>query len=994
MSKELTNSILDVGTGPDSGAATEVLADALPNTERDFYQAYSWCLNPYPTVGEALRHLAEEITRLAKVQPQWQLDEVTLNVYLLSCAVLNAVDDYLRGPTFLIPGAWSALRLTRAARWVVEKLSALRRWRGRVRARGWRRRFQTCLDAFLMAWLDSACNRAALLQASSDLKGCLPAPLAAELLAAPTYFPSAFRKHDLTHLDVLTLGQRFADRFPQRQQPILLTGLRTAGSYFAPLLCAFLKTRGYRQVTCLTVRPDKGPGATERKALRHAARANNLAVVVDDSPRTGGALVTAVGLLRSAGFAPGWIAVLVPVHATGRDWRDKPEALALDGTAIIALEQKDWRKNQLLEPEAVEDRLTEYFQDPTVAGVCVVTSSRAEEINADLQNSVDEPRRSRLKRVYEVRVQTSEGQAQIHYVLAKSVGLGWLSYHAFLAGQRLAAYVPPVLGQRGGILYSQWLPQSDALTEGDRAAWIETAATYIAARARSLSLGSNPLPKLALEWHHDGTRMLERVLSKAHGGAVPAALKRPSIRRRLANQPCPRPTLIDSKMQRCEWITGPAGWRKTDYEHHGMGKNELNMVDPAYDLAEAILDWSLSQPQENALLRAYRKESGDADVEQRLFLSKLLAGTWAMSTALNALFHQPALSHRQQDFHRQFVNAWHFLTVQTVRLCGALCRPPQAPQWRSPLVVLDVDGVLDRRIFGFPHTTAAGIEALALLHAHDVAVALDTARSAVEVQEYCQAYGLVGGVAEMGSYVWDAVGQRGRAVVVPESLCQLEKLRKALRQIPGVFLDDRHQHSIRAWTYEDSTRQPERRSLLSLLYSHGSAAASRVPVPLPTLTAQHLMASLQLDRLRMHRTGIDTTIVAQEVDKGQGLTALLEWVGHPVVETTAIGDSEHDLPMFRAAGRCFAPGQIGCASLARKVGCTIDKHSFQRGLLSIVRGIVHLRGRYCPRCAGAKVGWPREPKLFFDLLQAADRGRLSRWLRAVLDRRAWQIFVR
>jgi len=50
------------------------------------------------------------------------------------------------------------------------------------------------------------------------------------------------------------------------------------------------------------------------------------------------------------------------------------------------------------------------------------------------------------------------------------------------------------------------------------------------------------------------------------------------------------PTLIDGRMQRAEWVAGPQGLLKTDYEHHGMGKEELNVVDPAYDLADTILN--------------------------------------------------------------------------------------------------------------------------------------------------------------------------------------------------------------------------------------------------------------------------------------------------------------------------------------------------------------------------------------------------------------------
>src|SRR5260370_40817031 len=65
----------------------------------------------------------------------------------------------------------------------------------------------------------------------------------------------------------------------------------------------------------------------------------------------------------------------------------------------------------------------------------------------------------RLKRVYEVHLRDAGGQNEIRYVLAKSVGGGWLGYHAFQTGQAIAEFVPPLLGLRDGILYTEWLPQ-------------------------------------------------------------------------------------------------------------------------------------------------------------------------------------------------------------------------------------------------------------------------------------------------------------------------------------------------------------------------------------------------------------------------------------------------------------------------------------------------------------------------------------------------------
>ena len=174
-------------------------------------------------------------------------------------------------------------------------------------------------------------------------------------------------------------------------------------------------------------------------------------------------------------------------------------------------------------------------------------------------------------------------------------------------------------------------------------------------------------------------------------------------------------------------------------------------------------------------------------MEQRLFMNKLLAGLWAMKQAHEHLFGKARVAERQQAFHRRFMSAWNFLTVQTARHCGGYCRPPAEPRWRSPLVTLDIDGVLDRRVFGFPSTTAAGIEALSLLSAHELSVAVNTARSVAEVKAYCQAYSLAGGVAEHGSYLWDAVRERGRILISPEAERQLDELKRNLQRIPGVF---------------------------------------------------------------------------------------------------------------------------------------------------------------------------------------------------------------
>jgi hypothetical protein len=472
-----------------------------------------------------------------------------------------------------------------------------------------------------------------------------------------------------------------------------------------------------------------------------------------------------------------------------------------------------------------------------------------------------------------------------------------------------------------------------------------------------------------LDRHHlKGMVLLAGELSRAFGSKHAAVLKRVRLCRELARRACPVPTLIDAKMRLLEWVQGPASLLKTDFEHHGMGKTALNVTDPAYDLAEASMHLGLSPAEEQVLIQRYRQDSGDRDVEERLFPYKLLAGIYALKSAMSNL-RDPRLRPRHQEFNQDYIEAAHFLTVHTARFCGPLSGRPDAPAWRSPLVVLEIDGVLDKLIFGYPSTTAAGMEALRVLHAHGVGVALNSARTLDEIREYSRTYGCAGGVAEGGSVAWDAVSDRTRVLVTEESADQLQRLARALRRIPGVFLNDRYRHSLRAYGYEGGRT-----------------------VPLPKALLEGTIADLGLDRLRLHQTWLDSTVRAREVDKGKGLLAMLALAGVENDETIAIGDSEADLAMFRVASRSYAPRHISARSTARMLGCRIAGRAYQPGLLSAVRSIVHPRGERCPRCEEG--GRPAADGLFWDLLKEADRRPLYSLLLALADPMSLQAFQR
>ena len=935
-------------------------------TETSFYGSYSWCLNASPTTREMVFHLSQELDKLETVHEGWQRSEVINNVFLLSCAITDAVDDYLAGNKYDFSKAGLILPIARpAVRGVESLLDAARQLRAvwLSRLHRWRARWAAAVTEFLRHCVVAPSpDRTILVLHRDRLASLLTADFPESLWNYRPKVPAFFRSRDFAPADCLELGRKFVAAFPEPDRPAIVVGLRTAGSFLAPLLCAYLSTP-LRDTDWAAIRPTKGLAVWERDALRRAARKKARALIVDESIHTGTTVAKAVHLLRETGFSDEDMVILNPVEPAFPDWKHSRTLQCLPKVKVLTLEPTERYKQQLLESEAVEARLNEYFKARGYVETRVAPGATTHDLNLRWQGQPPERVDVRLKRLYKVHLKDAVGASEVRYVLAKSVGWGWLAYHAFHAAEQLAQFVPTVLGLRDGILYTEWFQegQDSGAFPLDRDAWIKSIANYVAARTRNLTLGSDPTPDLVREGRHKGYQVLASVLSRAFSSRIVSALKRPQIQQELSRQKRPKAILTDSKMSRSEWVFGNSKVLKTDFEHHGQGKNELGMTDPAYDLADAIFQFQLSEEESAELLRHYVEQSGDLHVGKRLFLNKLLAAICAQDRATLGLGN-PRLLHRRQEFHKQYVSAWNFLVGETVRECGKLCQGPREIHWHTPMVVADIDGVLDRMVFGFPSTTAAGIKALSLLHAHGFAIAVNTARTLHEVKQYCRSYGFAGGVAEYGSIIWDAVSDEERVLVSEESRRQLQQAQDALSQIPGVFLNGDYQYSLRTFTYQDSQTRP-----------------------LPRLLVQEVLASLKLDRLAVHHTGLDTAILAKEINKGTGLLSLLALVGLPPEKVFAIGDSEPDLAMFRVAHRSFVPGNVSCRQEARLLDCYVASLPYQPGLLQIARKIVHPDGGTCPHCLGIEAGWPKDSDLFASLLHAADKKPLSLLLRNSLQ---------
>ena len=108
----------------------------------------------------------------------------------------------------------------------------------------------------------------------------------------------------------------FATRWPDRQRPLVVVGIRTSGSYLAPLCAAFLKRRGFQDVIALTMRPDRGISRSDLKVLQAAIRQNGLVLVVDDPPVTGSSYVKVIEEIERAGVPSVSVVLIVPLFGS------------------------------------------------------------------------------------------------------------------------------------------------------------------------------------------------------------------------------------------------------------------------------------------------------------------------------------------------------------------------------------------------------------------------------------------------------------------------------------------------------------------------------------------------------------------------------------------------------------------------------------------------------------------------------------------------------
>jgi hypothetical protein len=757
------------------------------------------------------------------------------------------------------------------------------------------------------------------------------------VLRTPVRLPVCFHGFDQHPEDLARLVEAFSERWPSRRRPVLVVGVRTSGSYLAPLIAAELRARAYQGVDVLTVRPGRALPLAASRLVRRTARREGLVLLTDDAPVTGRSLASVARTLGGLGPAARDIVLMLQITESRNEL---PAALA--AYPALALPWEQWTVQERLTPARVGTTLDALLggNPRVIATECVALSPR---------------RRDHCRARFRVELyDDSTAERYDQQVLVEGVGLGYLGAQALAVARELTTFSPRVFGLRDGLLYREWLsdePRGGRATAEKDPAIAASIAAYVAARRRAL-----PVPEdisLRLAGEQPAWEVASMSLSRVFGRAGLAA--RPLLTDRVAKRllRVERPSVVDGATDLDRWFLGDgeqASMTKVGVADHSFWHLGLACFDAAFDLAGAT-----ARASDAAFVRrlreSYLDETGERIDEERWLLYEL-AHLWGLGRTQpqEAAGIRRAAARALQRYYGE------------VFLRGL---PPAAR--RGPLCALDVDGVLETEHLGFPALTPTSARSLRALLLHGYQPLLASGRSAGEIVERCRAYGLAGGAAEYGTVIYDTHRDRLRVLLSAEEARMLGRLRGALAQIEGVDVDPDYRHSVRAFR-----RTPDGR---------------RVRLDAPTKAAA--LTGVARSEIAVIEGECQTDFVARSVDKGVGLRALSSALGaghHERPLAFAVGDTAADLPAFDIAGAAYAPAHA--ATVREVAGVNVMRRPYQAGLEEAVSRVLGHRPGSCGQCRGPASTDERE--LLLRVLGAQERGRLGMAIEAMrLAARVW-----
>ena len=796
----------------------------------------------------------------------------------------------------------------------------------------------------------------------------LPAQLRSSIIRLPT----CFRSLDQRPADLRRLVEEFASRHPDRQRPVLVVGLRTSGSYLAPLYKHFLVAAGYAHVGAMTLRPGQRLLEHESSRLEWLARRGGLVLLTDDPPKTGSSITRAARALEAAGVPAGSVKLLLPTLSDAED--GIPHGLSRYET--FALPMRRWEVQEQLDPGALRETLgtlltgRQITLSETATKLFVDGVKRVEVLDLGPRSDLKagSPVRRHVRALLRVTLRGVDGHEVEHLIYVKGVGLGYFGHHSLTIARSLASFLPDLYGVSCGLLFREWLPEAARISEPSPGPDLPRAiGRYVAARNDAMrasvdkslrTAGLNPI------WQR-----IADLLGKSFGRQ--RVVFRPALhsaaRKLLAVR---NPSVIDGSMAASQWFGRADGAKvKVDYDERAFSNqdtviDQLYSYDPVFDLAVAAADHELEADPEKpesgfhtALASAFESASSTSIAPERWMLYQLLHLTSHVSfveslwrevcegaiprLGLDALDATAVLSLADRA-SRAAARVDQRYLAQTL-LADAEC--PAS----GPLCAIDIDGVLETGWLGYSSATAQGVRALRRLMRHGYRPVVVTGRSLGEVMDRCHAYGLAGGVAEYGAAIYDCATGGVVELLEQDENDALRDMRARLTQLPGVHVEHGYRRIVRA-----------------SLISNGS----RKPVP------DELIDEIRTDDVRVVHGLRQSDFVPDHINKGRGVRALAallsggEPPSHPRL-AFAMGDSLTDLSMLAEAGASFGPANSDLAVKAS--GARITRSDRQRGLSEAISEFLQHEPDRCASCRAGQVS--PDASLLLTALSAGGAGR-------------------
>ncbi len=757
--------------------------------------------------------------------------------------------------------------------------------------------------------------------------------------------PSCFLSFDQQLEDIQRISHEFSLHWTECERPLVIIGIRTSGSYLAPLYSAALKSAGYQNVRTLTIRPGKTLSKAERGAMKEIKRTGSLALICDDPPISGATLVKAGQILEAAGVPAKNIIFLLQLFGEATQL----PALLHKYPAVL-MPWGNWTIHTQLEPAAVKTVLSAACQPPFVLTDVTKLASEPKKDNRE--------HASAFYRATLVNIQTNTPIRTT--VQVKGIGLGYFGEHSIAISEKLAQYAAQLITVRPGLIYREIpmgpkSPNEDA--PGGEIRRINEVVKYIVDRNRLLPAAQDT--SLRLFDRNAAWEVASSMLSKSFGRAWYLArmpLIDAYVKHVLRTK---RPSIIDGAMTPGDWRVGNEDNThlfKLSLAERDFSHLDLSCYDPAYDLASLVdeLEGLVDVP---TIKSTYESLSGEEITPERWLMYRMVH-IWDLQRQSS---RTAGWSKRKLALISQEYFARNYFADLKANQSGPIC-------------AIDLDGVLETNQLEFPSLTRSSAMSLRALIAHGYRVLMATGRSLDEVKERCAAYHLSGGVAEYGAVIYDCSSGKSIPLLSNDEAASLNTLREKISATAGVYVNQDYQYAVRAYCL-DKNGEPS-----GLTNGVIQSLTSGLDYPERIYAIQGKSQTDFMTRRINKAVGIEEWI--QHFDAASSDTAADEHEDIPLA--FAMGDSAADLPMLAMAKHAAIAGHARLPDLPE--GIQRSSRPFQRGFWQAVTNFIGHEPGSCPICRHEP--FTAETEYMLDILSAQENGMFNiMWKAAKLVQR-------